>query len=132
MGPCRAEGSAKNALRRAGWHPLGARRPRIRQAGLWSLPDPGGSEVFGDLGGVPAADGAAAHLPQRARRSLQHAAAAGAMAGDAAPTPACLAATGGGTGAKAGSCSKRTSGSPTTLANAEQPLIFRPVAPAKV
>ena len=55
--------------------PAGIRWVRIdrgeRQAGLWDVSDPGGPEVAGDLGGVPAADRAAPLVPPRLGRSVQ-------------------------------------------------------------
>ena len=53
------QGHAQGAVRRPGGNPLGAHRPRQRPAGVRHLPDPGGPQVVGDLGGVPAADRAA-------------------------------------------------------------------------
>ena len=59
MGAGRAQGPAQGAVRRPAGHPHGADRPGERQARVRRLPDDRGSQVVGDLGGVPARDRAA-------------------------------------------------------------------------
>ncbi len=62
----RFQGHAEGAIRRAKWNSLGAGRSSDRAPGVRLLPGPGGSQVGGHLGSLPAAD-RAAPLPPVAR-----------------------------------------------------------------
>ena len=70
MGADRAQGRAQGAVRRPGRDPLGADRPRRAASGCSARSRPGGSEVGGDLGSVPAADRAAPLVSRRPGRSV--------------------------------------------------------------
>ena len=86
MGADRAQGPAEGAVRRAAGNPLGADRPRDRQARVRRVPDHGGPQVVGDLGSVPAADRSRA-AAIAAAPAIRTATTAAAGAAGAAATP---------------------------------------------
>ena len=63
----RLQGHAEGPVRRASGHSLGAHRPGQRPPRIRRVPGPGGPQVGGHLGGVPAADRAAAFPPVASR-----------------------------------------------------------------